>query len=194
MPLSKVAKASYFPISAYIVSIGYLNEIILFNFHSMQTIVTLVSRASWPIIILTTIDFPSSPQASSLFMVSEVSCKRTCTRKCSRISFFVLLSGHFSHFPQMENLLAGYFPSLIKNNEIFFSSSHELLYGFANRLSADFTPPPGLEGRNSLIWRRKGDDEYRWPEPGSVSCYPTTNVTSFQSKWSNLQSGLYLLD
>ena len=88
----------------------------------MQTIVTLVSRASWPnnIIILTTIDFPSILQASSLFMVGKVCHKGTRTRECSHISFCVKLSGHFSCFPQMENLLAGYFPSLIKHSEFFY--------------------------------------------------------------------------
>ena len=49
-----------------------------------------------------------------------------------------------------------------------------------NLNKADLTPPPGVEGRNSLIWRRKSDDEYRWPEPISVLFERRTSLHSFK--------------
>lgn len=158
--------------------------IILLEFHSNPCI-NLVSGASWPNNYSNcTIDFPSNLQASSLFMVGEECHKRTHTRELSRISFGMLLSCHFSQFPQMENLLEGYFPSLTL--KFFISSSHKLLYEFANHLSGlILTPPPELEGRNSFIWQRKSDDEYRWP--GRISVFFSSDERHFiPSKWPNL--------
>ena len=114
-------------------------------------------------------------------MVGEESHKRTHTRELSCISFCMLFSCHFSQFPQMENLLAGCFPSLIKNSEIFylqFTWTPLVLYEFANHLTGP--PHPGLEGRNSLIWRRKSVDEYRWPEPISDLFERRTSLHSFK--------------
>ena len=119
-------------------------------------------------------------------MVGEECRKRTRTRECSRISFCMLLSCHFSQFPQLENLLAGYFPSPIKNSEIFYLQFTWTPLWVCQPLvrfdfnTANLPSHPGLERRNSLIWRRKSDDEYRWREPISVLFERQTSLHSFK--------------
>ena len=98
----------------------------------------------------------------------------------------------------MENLLAGYFPSPIKNTEIFISSSHELLCEFANHLSGLISTLPIYH--HTLDWN---GEIALYDEERAITNTAGLNQCQFfsnderhfiPSKWSNLQSGLFLLD